>query len=58
MESLPQITIADLFFEHERALRMALYGTTLMFIYYVVQVLAGFITDGQGWEWIMWWCAT
>lgn len=57
IESLPEISMSDLFFEHERSLGLSLYGLTLLAASYLAPVLAGFISQGQGWEWVMWWCS-
>lgn len=56
-EVLIQMTIADLFFVHQRGLMNSIY----IWVYNVGSNLAvvasGFITDGQGWRWVWWWCA-
>ncbi|QEU60844.1 hypothetical protein KDRO_D05390 [Kluyveromyces lactis] len=57
IESLPEITVSDLFFEHQRSSGLATYGVTLLFASYIAPCIAGFISDGQSWEWVMWWCA-
>lgn len=57
IESLPEITVSDLFFEHQRSSGLATYAVTLLFASYIAPCIAGFIADGQSWEWVMWWCA-
>lgn len=57
MESLPEISMSDLFFEHERSLALSMYGLTLLCASFLAPFVAGFISEGQGWEWVMWWCA-
>lgn len=57
VESLPEISMSDLFFEHERSLGLSLYGLTLMAVSYAAPLVAGFISAGQGWQWVMWWCS-
>ncbi|SCV06243.1 LANO_0H25246g1_1 [Lachancea nothofagi CBS 11611] len=57
MESLPEISMSDLFFEHERSFALSLYGLTLLCASFLAPFVAGFISEGQGWEWVMWWCA-
>ncbi|SCU89875.1 LADA_0F00254g1_1 [Lachancea dasiensis] len=57
VESLPEISMSDLFFEHERSFALSLYGLTLLSASYLAPFVAGFISQGQGWEWVMWWCA-
>lgn len=51
IESLPEITIADLYFEHERATYMGIYGCALFSSNYAAPMLAGFVTDALGWRW-------
>ncbi|CAR30789.1 ZYRO0E02288p [Zygosaccharomyces rouxii] len=57
VESLPEISMSDLFFEHERSLGLSLYALTLMGVSYSAPLVAGFISAGQGWQWVMWWCS-
>lgn len=57
VESLPEISMSDLFFEHQRSLGLALYALTLMGVSFAAPLVAGFISNGQGWQWVMWWCA-
>lgn len=57
IESLPEISVSDLFFEHQRSTGLAVYGLTLLFSSFIAPLVAGFISDGQSWEWVMWWCA-
>lgn len=57
IESLPEISMCDLFFEHERSLALSLYGLTLLSASYLAPFVAGFISSGQSWKWVMWWCS-
>lgn len=57
IESLPEISMCDLFFEHERSLALSLYGLTLLAASYLAPFVAGFISSGQSWKWVMWWCS-
>ncbi|AQZ18642.1 hypothetical protein BZL39_O01810 [Zygosaccharomyces parabailii] len=57
IESLPEISMSDLFFEHQRSLALSLYALTLMAVSFAAPLVAGFISAGQGWQWVMWWCA-
>lgn len=56
-EVLVQMTVADVFFVHERGLLNTIYfwfmtvGTTL------APLAGGFITLSQGWRWVWWWMA-
>lgn len=51
IESLPEITVTDMFFEHERATYMGIYGAALFSSNYAAPMLAGFVNDGLGWKW-------
>ncbi|KAH3663519.1 hypothetical protein OGAPHI_004920 [Ogataea philodendri] len=54
VESLPEITVGDLFFEHERATYMGVYSVALFGSNYMAPMLAGFVRDGLGWKWVIW----
>ncbi|KAH3663523.1 hypothetical protein OGAPHI_004924 [Ogataea philodendri] len=54
VESLPEITVGDLFFEHERATYMGVYSVALFGSNYMAPMLAGFVNDGLGWKWVIW----
>lgn len=51
IESLPEITVTDMFFEHERATYMGIYCAALLTSNYAAPMLAGFVNDGLGWQW-------
>lgn len=51
VESLPEITVTDMFFEHERATYMGIYGAALFSSNFAAPMLAGFVNDGLGWKW-------
>jgi MFS family permease len=57
VESLVEISLTDMYFTHERGLYLALYGVFLCMSQFVGPVISGFINDGQGWEWVLYWCA-
>ncbi|KAI9838369.1 MAG: hypothetical protein M1819_005637 [Sarea resinae] len=57
IESLCEISVTDIYFTHERGGYMALYGLFLVGSNYLAPILAGFINDGQGWKWVLYWCA-
>lgn len=50
IESLPEITVTDMFFEHERATYMGIYGAALFSSNYAAPMLAGFVNDALGWK--------
>ncbi|OJJ50366.1 hypothetical protein ASPZODRAFT_23017 [Penicilliopsis zonata CBS 506.65] len=56
-EVLVQMTVADLFFVHQRGRLNGLY----IWVWWVAGALgpliAGYITLGQGWRWVWWWNA-
>lgn len=53
VESLPEVSIPDLFFAHERGTFMALYAFTLLGSNFLAPFFAGFINDGANWHWVM-----
>lgn len=53
VESLPEVSVQDLFFAHERGTYMALYTFMLFGSNFLAPFLAGFIADGMNWEWVM-----
>lgn len=57
IESLCEIAISDVFFEHERAMGLGVYAVALATSNYMASVISGFITNGIGWQWVMWMCA-
>ncbi|KAI1340053.1 major facilitator superfamily domain-containing protein [Xylariaceae sp. FL0016] len=52
IEALPETTIADLFFAHERATYMGWYAWTLAGSNFFAPVICGFINDGLGYGWV------
>ncbi|TKA47271.1 hypothetical protein B0A54_02749 [Friedmanniomyces endolithicus] len=57
IESLCEISVTDIYFQHERGAYIALYALLLAGSNFVAPVFAGFIADGQGWKWVLYWCA-
>lgn len=55
IEALPEISVADVFFAHERGTFLALYALTLVGSNYIAPVISGFINDGQGYKWVFYW---
>jgi MFS family permease len=55
-EVIVQMTIADVFFVHQRGLMNAIYIWTSSIGGTLAPVAAGYITDNQGWRWVWWWC--
>lgn len=52
IESLCEITITDIFFEHERATWLGMYGLSLVTSNFLAPVIAGLITQGVGYKWV------
>ena len=57
IESLCEISVTDIYFTHERGTYMALYALFLAGSNFLAPILAGFINDGQGWRWVLYWCS-
>ncbi|KIW91773.1 uncharacterized protein Z519_07743 [Cladophialophora bantiana CBS 173.52] len=57
VESLSEISLTDLYFQHERGKYIAYYGMVLFSAIYVMTIIAGFIADGQGWPWVLFWAS-
>lgn len=57
IESLCEISVTDVYFQHERGAYIGLYGFLLAGSNFLAPILAGFIDDGQGWKWVLYWCA-
>lgn len=53
IESLCEITVSDIYFEHERAKGMGIYALALLTSNTVAPMIAGFITDGMNWKWVL-----
>jgi MFS family permease len=53
-EVIVQMTIADLFFVHQRGRMNALYVWTWLLSSYLGILIAGFVASGPGWRWIWW----
>ncbi|KAH8674261.1 major facilitator superfamily domain-containing protein [Xylariales sp. PMI_506] len=56
-EVVVQMTIADLFFVHQRASANGLYFFTVCIGAFLAPVASGYCAASQGWRWIWWWCA-
>lgn len=57
IEALPEITVTDVFFTHERGTWMGVYAFTLAGSNYFTPVICGFIAEYQGWQWVFYWPA-
>ncbi|KAJ9148273.1 Serine/threonine kinase 16 [Pleurostoma richardsiae] len=54
-ETIVQMTIADVFFVHQRGRMNAIYVWVWLLATYLGSLIAGFIAKGQGWRWVWWW---
>ncbi|KAM5354916.1 hypothetical protein ACJ41O_001562 [Fusarium nematophilum] len=57
IESLCEISVADVYFTHERGTYVGLYALFLVGSNFLAPVISGFINDGQGWQWVLHWCS-
>lgn len=55
IEALPELSVTDVYFAHERGTYLALYAFALVGSNYFAPVIAGFINDGQGYKWVFYW---
>ncbi|KAI5858234.1 MFS general substrate transporter [Durotheca rogersii] len=56
-EVLVQCTIADIYYVHQRATRIAIWNMFLLCGISGGALIAGYIIEGQGWQWTLIWCA-
>ncbi|EKV17447.1 MFS transporter, putative [Penicillium digitatum PHI26] len=52
VEAIPQISVTDVYFTHERGAYMGLYAFFLAGSNYFAPVICGFIAQYQGWRWV------
>ncbi|KAE8308351.1 putative MFS transporter [Aspergillus transmontanensis] len=57
IEALPEITVTDVYFTHERGTYMGLYAFFLAGSNYFAPVICGFIAEYQGWQWVFYYPA-
>ncbi|SPO01542.1 related to HOL1, putative substrate-H+ antiporter [Cephalotrichum gorgonifer] len=55
VESLPEVSVPDVFFAHERGRYIAMYTFVLFGSNFLSPFLSGFIADGAGWRVVMYW---
>ena len=53
IEALVEISIADVYFSHERGTYVAQYAMALMAASNLAPFFSGFIADSMGWRWVM-----
>ncbi|EPE34391.1 MFS general substrate transporter [Glarea lozoyensis ATCC 20868] len=54
-EAIVQMTVADLFFVHQRGTMNAIYLCCVVVGANLAPVAAGYIAVDQGWRWVWWW---
>ncbi|KAJ9634711.1 hypothetical protein H2204_006160 [Knufia peltigerae] len=52
IEALPEISVTDVYFTHERGTYMGIYALFLAGSNYFAPVICGFIADGMDWKWV------
>lgn len=57
IEALPEISVIDVYFTHQRGTYMGIYSFTLAGSNYFAPIICGFIAERQGWEWVFYWPA-
>lgn len=61
IEALPELSISELYFEHERGTYMGVYAVSLYASNYIAPLVAGFINQNSaelsvgGWRWVIFW---
>lgn len=55
IEALPEISVTDVYFAHQRGTYMGIYALCLGVSSYLAPVVCGFINDGQGYQWVFYW---
>ena len=55
VSSLGEISVADVYFTHERGRYMAIYTMSIIGGVYIAPIIFGFVNDGQGWKWVLFW---
>ncbi|KAM0363044.1 hypothetical protein ACHAO7_010945 [Fusarium culmorum] len=57
IEALPEISVTDIYFTHQRGTYMGIYALALAGSNYFAPVISGFIAEYQGWQWVFYWPA-
>lgn len=52
VEALPELSVADVFFTHERATYMGVYAFVLAGSNFFAPIICGYIAQYQGWRWV------
>ncbi|VTO92513.1 unnamed protein product [Fusarium graminearum] len=57
IESLPEMSVTDIYFTHQRGTYIGIYALSLAGSNYFAPVISGFIAEYQGWQWVFHWPA-
>lgn len=57
VEVLPEISVPDIFFAHERGAYIGYYSMVLNASNFIAPLIAGFVNESVGWRWVQHWCA-
>jgi MFS family permease len=57
VESLPEVSIPDTYFAHERGSYIGVYSFVLSGSNFVAPLIAGFMNQSVGWRWVQHWAA-
>lgn len=53
IESLCEISVTDIYFQHERGTYIGVYALLLAGSNFFAPIISGFIADSQGWQWVL-----
>lgn len=56
-DALPEVSIADIYFTHQRGTGLSIYAFCALASNYFAPIIAGFISERQGWQWVFYWPA-
>ncbi|KAJ5811003.1 major facilitator superfamily domain-containing protein [Penicillium robsamsonii] len=56
-EVIVQMTVADIFFVHQRGMMNSIYVWIMIIGSALGPLAAGYVTTSQGWRWVWWWMA-
>ncbi|KAJ5502098.1 major facilitator superfamily domain-containing protein [Penicillium fimorum] len=56
-EVIVQMTVADIFFVHQRGMMNSIYVWIMVIGSALGPLAAGYVTTSQGWRWVWWWMA-
>jgi MFS family permease len=56
-DALPEVSIADIYFTHQRGTGLSIYAFCALASNYFAPIICGFISVRQGWQWVFYWPA-